>query len=199
MSYAFHFTVYILVYVDDIIITGCTTAVVQQIITKLSARLSLKDLCELNYFLGVEVLHKPNGLVLTQRKYIMNILQETHMEGSNGVPTPMSTSLTLSVVKDSRVIDQSGYHRLVGKLQYLSLTRPDISFTVNKLSQYLHCPQKHHWQAVKCLLRYLKQTASYGLYLARTKDSKPHMYSIADWAGDPSDRTSNWIHSLLWS
>lgn len=137
-----HYTVYILVYVDDIIITGRHIDIVQKVIKNLSVRFSLKDLGELNYFLGVEVLHKPNGLILTQTKYIKDLLKETHMEASNEVPTSMSTGQSLCITKDSPVVDQSEYRRVIGKLQYLAFTRPDISFTVNKLSQYMHSSQK---------------------------------------------------------
>lgn len=116
------------------------------------------------------------------------MLQETHIENRNGVHTPMTSSPPLSLDSGSPGTDATTYHRVLGKLQYLSFTRPDISFCVKKLSQFMHCPKQSHWQAVKRLLRYLKHTCSYGLFLTQNKDNKLFIYS--DWAGDPSDKCS---------
>ena len=86
--------------------------------------------------------------------------------------------------------DPTPYRRLVGGLQYLSLTRPDISFTVNKLSQFMYSPSETHWQALKRLLRYLKGTLSFGLHLCRRPSHRLYAFSDADWAGDRDDRKS---------
>lgn len=128
---------YILVYVDDIIITGCKLTNVQSIIQKLSARFSLKDLGPLSYFLGTEVTRKSDCLVLSQCKYIADMIRESHMQDSNGIQTLISTAPPLTITSGDPIVDHSEYRRIVGKLQYLSLTRPDISFAVNKLSQFI--------------------------------------------------------------
>ena len=164
--------------------------IIRQVITSLANRFSIKDLGHLHYFLGVEVLNNNDGIILSQSKYIMDILQDTQMHESKGVLTPMSSTLSLSLNDGTLPTDATEYRKTIGKLQYLSFTRPDISFSVNKLSQFMHAPTTAHWQAVKRLLRYLKQTMSYGLKITRQSSSGLYMYSDADWAGDINDRTS---------
>lgn len=86
--------------------------------------------------------------------------------------------------------DGTLYRRVIGKLHYLSFTRPDIAFTVNKLSQFMHNQRQSHWKAVKRLLRYLRHTCQYGIQISKAPDSRLVIYSDSDWAGDPNDRTS---------
>lgn len=188
--HSYDITVYILVYMDDIIITGSHTTAVRQVIQGLSSRFSLKDMGLLNYFLGVQVLSYHDGIILSQAKYIQDLLTETKMIDYNSVSTPMSPSLQLTMDNHAPLLDITSYRRLLGKLQYLSFTRPDLSFAVNKLSQFMHCPQQAHWQAVKHLLRYLKGTSMYGLKLDRRGNNCLLIYSDSDWGGDPSDRSS---------
>ncbi|KAH0706464.1 hypothetical protein KY289_011540 [Solanum tuberosum] len=187
--------IYVLVYVDDIIITGNQPHVIQFVINSLADRFSLKDLGSLNYFLGVDVKRVPNGLLLSQSKYILEILSELDMDNCKGVSTPMCSSVPLRVTDGSPPTDATRYRRTLGKLQYLSLTRHDISYAVNKLWQFMHTPTDEHWKSVKRVLRYLKETASSGLHIVRSSDSNLYMYTDADWAGDPNDiiSTSGYI------
>lgn len=112
------------------------------------------------------------------------------MAGSNGVHTPMASRSSLSLNSNCPEVDDTMYRRVLGKLQYLSFTRPDISFSVNKLLKFMHCPKQSHWQAIKRLLHYLKHTESYGLFIARTRDKKLFIYSDSDCAGDPLNKSS---------
>lgn len=112
------------------------------------------------------------------------------MHESKGVSTPMSSSCCLMLAQTGSHVDITAYHRILGKLQYLSFTRPDVSFAVNRLAQYMHCPQACHWQAVKRLLRYLKLTYSYGLKISKSSDHNLYVYSDSDWAGNVDDRMS---------
>jgi len=187
----------VLVYVHDIIITGNHPKVIKFFISSLAARFSLKDLGYLNYFLGVDVKHIPDGLILSQSKYILDILSELDMENCKGVSTPMCSTVPLRVADGSPHIDATRYRRTIGKLQYLSLTRPDISYTVNKLSQFMHVPTDEHWKVVKRVLRYLKETTSSGLHIIHSSDSNLYMYADADWAGDPNDRISTSSYILF--
>ena len=140
-------TLYLLVYVDDIIVTGNTPSSVDNLIRILSNKFSLKDLGTLNYFLGVEVLPSPDGIFLSQRKYIMDVLQKVGMDGTKGVSTPMSASVPLQRDGSTMFPSPTDYRALVGSLQYLSLTRPDVTYSVNKLSQFMHRPTSAHWIA----------------------------------------------------
>ncbi|XP_015169205.1 uncharacterized mitochondrial protein AtMg00810-like [Solanum tuberosum] len=190
-------TVYILVYVDDILITGNHPNLVAQVINSLASRFSLKNLGELNYFLGIEVKRVPNGIILSQSQYILEILSDVDMTDCKGVATPMCSSSPPKADDGSPPADETLYRRTLGKLQYLSFTRPDISFAVNKLSQFMHSPSLEHWKAVKRVLRYLKSTTTSCLEIRHHADWNLYMYDDADWAGDPSDRISTSGHMLV--
>ncbi|GAB2272659.1 hypothetical protein Dimus_038986 [Dionaea muscipula] len=146
--------IYLLVYVDDILITGSSTASITSFIQALASRFSLKDLGQLSYFLGVEATSTAAGLHLTQRKYISDLLVRLQMTDSKPVHTPLASTTVLQLHDGSSLADATLYRQTIGSLQYLSLTRPDISFAVNKLSQFMHCPSAAHWTAVKRVLRY---------------------------------------------
>ncbi|KAA8546477.1 hypothetical protein F0562_002784 [Nyssa sinensis] len=187
-------TMYLLVYVDDLILTGDNDAKVNQFIDILAQRFSIKDLGLLTYFLGVEVVPNQNGLLLPQRRYIMDLLTHTKMQDAKVVLTPIPTSPSLMLNSGSSLSNPTEYRQVVGSLQYLLITRPDIAFAVNKLSQYMHCPTTEHWSFVKRLLRYLVSTIDDGLQiypdssisLHAFSDSSLslHAFSDADWAGD---------------
>lgn len=126
--------IYILVYMDDIIITRINQTIIRQVNSSLSRLFPIKD----HYFLGIEVNRKAEELMLSQSQYIMDILRESNMQDSNGVTTPMSSSQVLSLHNGTTLADVKKYQKVLGKLQYLAFTRPDISYSANKLSQYLH-------------------------------------------------------------
>ena len=156
---------YLLVYVDDIIITGDDEHAVDLLVHTLAKRFSLKDLGSLTYFLGVEIQSHPRGLVLSQHRYIQDLLHRTNMSNSRPVATPLPPGPPPTLAMGKLLLDPSEYRATVGNLQYLSLTRPDVSFTVNKLSQFMHKPTEEHWRLVKCLLWYLSGTSTVGLLL----------------------------------
>ncbi|KAH9715498.1 hypothetical protein KPL71_021073 [Citrus sinensis] len=180
----------VLVYVDDIILTGSNPQLIQQVIQDMHHTFALKDLGDLNYFLGIEVVKSATGLYLSQAKYIADILAKHDMVYSSPVSTPMSTSQYLT--KDSGDIIQnvSQYRSIVGALQYVTLTRPDIAYSVNKLSQFLSNPHTSHWDACKWLLRYLKGTLHLGLHFHMTGALQLHCFTDSDWASDRDDRKS---------
>ncbi|GAU41870.1 hypothetical protein TSUD_366180 [Trifolium subterraneum] len=184
----------VLVYVDDIIITGNSLPKIQQLISKLNAEFALKQLGTLDYFLGIEVFHLSNGaLLLSQTKYIRDLLSKAHMTTANGMATPMVSSLKLSKVGSVPVDNPTLFRSIVGALQYVTLTRPEISYSVNKVCQFLSNPLDDHWKAVKRILRYLSGTLHHGLLLqAAPKDKLLTLigFSDADWASDPDDRRS---------
>lgn len=182
--------IYLLVYVDDIIITGSNATAVQRFIDLLGNRFSIKDLGDLTYFLGVEVTTTSTGLLLSQRKYITDLLARTNMIGAKSVTTPLATEPPLTILSGIALTDPSEYRTVVGSLQYLCLTRLDIAYAVNKLSQFMHRPTTVHWDAVKRLLRYLSGTTDHGLALHRHTSLSLHAFSDADWAGNKDDYTS---------
>ncbi|KAH9731198.1 retrovirus-related pol polyprotein from transposon RE1 [Citrus sinensis] len=180
----------ILVYVDDILITGSSEVYISEVISLLSSEFALKDLEDFNYFLGVEVTPSAEGLHLSQTKYVGDILRKAHMLESKGCNTPISVADKLQKDKGCSFTNPSLYRSIIGSLQYLTLTRPDIAFTVNKLSQFLAAPTSLHWQACKRVLRYLQSTTHFGLQFFKSGSPSFIAYSDADWGSDPDDRRS---------
>ncbi|GLT82336.1 hypothetical protein SLE2022_007230 [Rubroshorea leprosula] len=152
----------------------------------MGTRFSLKDLGPLSFFLGVEAIPTSAGLLLSQHQYIINLLHKYNMHEAKPVTTPLVVSPPLHLNSGSPLSDGSTYRRLLGSLQYLALTRPDLCFAVNKLSQFMHKPTDAHWQVAKRVLRYLRGTSFHGLLLRPQGALSLHAYSDADWAGDPS-------------
>jgi histone deacetylase 1/2 len=154
---------------------------------------ALKDLGPLHFFLGIEVKQTHDGLRLTQEKYAADILTKVGMIHCTSSPTPLSSSESLSLVQGDPLgpDDSTQYRSIVGALQYLTLTRPDISFSVNKFCQFLHAPTTSHWTAVKRILRYIKGTLKTGLTSRRSSSVLLSTFSYADWTGCPNDRKSS--------
>ncbi|GJY90073.1 retrovirus-related pol polyprotein from transposon TNT 1-94 [Tanacetum coccineum] len=126
---------YILVYVDDIIVTGNNKGTIDNIICQLGSAFALKDLGPLNYFLGIEIVPHVSGILLSQKKYILELLQSAGLSNCNPVSSPMVTSSSLSLDDNTAFSNPVKYRQVVGSLQYVTLSRPDIAFVVNKLVQ----------------------------------------------------------------
>ena len=184
--------IYMLVYVDDIVIAGSTPEAVDRLVRSLSDCFPIKDLGKLEYFLGLEASYNSWGMTLTQRKYALDLLHRVNMENCNATTTPLSTSERLA--RDTGTPlgadDSFRYHSVVCGLQYLTLTRPDISFAVNKVCQFLSQPTDVHWESVKRILRYVKGTLQTGLHIRKSPLSGISVFTDADWAGDVDDRHS---------
>uniref|UniRef100_A0A2N9H9G4 Reverse transcriptase Ty1/copia-type domain-containing protein n=1 Tax=Fagus sylvatica TaxID=28930 RepID=A0A2N9H9G4_FAGSY len=184
------YTMFILIYVDDIIITSSSSLAIDNLLSSLQHDFAVKNLGSLHYFLGIEVIRNTAGILLSQKRYILDILTRTHMLEAKPVSSPMASSTSLSAHEGEPFPDQTLFRSTVGALQYLSLTRPDIAFTVNKLSQFMHKPTLLHWQSVKRLLRYLKHTLTYDLQIFKSLCLDLQAFSDADWAGNKDDRRS---------
>jgi histone deacetylase 1/2 len=185
-------SIFVLVYVDDIIVASSSSKAVSMLLKKLQNDFALKDLGELHFFLGIEVKKVQNGLVLNKERYVRDILVRSGMNKCKAIDTPLSSSEKLSL-EDGNPLgpeDCARYRSMVGALQYLTLTRPDISFAVNKVCQFLHSPTTVHWSAVKRILRYVQGTLSLGLRFDKSKSMVVSAFSDADWAGCVDDRRS---------
>lgn len=181
---------YVLVYVDDIIVTGSSFHLVSACIHVLSTRFSLKQPVDLSYFLGIEVTRTAGGLYLMQRHYIIDLLAKVNMQEAHQVSTPLPTFPKFTLNSGTTLDSAREYRMVIGSLQYLSFTRPDIAYSVNRLSQFMHRPTDEHWKAAKRILRYLSGTLSHGVYIRKHSPSTLHAYSDADWAGDTDDFVS---------
>ncbi|GJU60549.1 putative RNA-directed DNA polymerase [Tanacetum coccineum] len=167
---------YILVYVDGIIITSNNKGTISNIICQLGSAFALKDLGLLNYFLGIEIVLHVSDILLSQKKYILELLQSAGLSNCNPVSSPMVTSSSLSLDDNTAFSNPVKYRQVVGSLQYVTLSRSDIVFAVNKVCQYMHASTENHWSAVKQILR--------------NPDTSLEAFSDADWTGDSDDRRS---------
>ncbi|GJR55946.1 uncharacterized mitochondrial protein-like protein [Tanacetum coccineum] len=128
----------------------------------LNDEFSIKDLGPLKYFLGIEVAKTRDGLVLSQRKYTLDILEDSGKLGCKPSAFPIEEGLKLDKGESESRVDASQYRRLIGRLLYLQSTRPDITYTVNILSQFVADPRNNHLEAANRVLGYLKATSGQG-------------------------------------
>ncbi|RVW85258.1 Retrovirus-related Pol polyprotein from transposon RE1 [Vitis vinifera] len=150
--------VILIVYVDDIVLTGDDCNELEKLKGKLAEEFEIKDLGALKYFLGMEFARSKEGIFVNQRKYVLDLLDETGMLGCKPAETPIELNVKLQPTKAKNVKDRDRYQRLVGRLIYLSHTRPDIAFSVSMVSQFMHVLGPEHFEAVYRILRYLKGT-----------------------------------------
>ena len=145
----------------------------------------MKDLGSANFFHGIELLKTTTDYFLSQSQYALSILRKLKMENAKHVSNPFSFSETTN---SHCSVDPTLYRSMVGDLQYLTITRPDISFAINCACQTMHNPSPLHWQRVKHLLRYLKGTISNSLFYSSQSKLSLEVFSDADWASSPLDR-----------
>jgi hypothetical protein len=179
----------LIVYVDDIVITGDDDKGIESLKKHLTKEFEVKDLGQLRYFLGIEVSRSSKGIYLSQRKYVLDLLSDTGMLGCRPALTPIEQNHRLTSAS-GQPVDREQYQRLVGRLIYLSHTRPDIAFAVSVVSQFMHDPKTHHMEAVNRIIRYLKGCPGRGLLYKSNGSLQVECYTDADWAGSLDDRRS---------
>jgi hypothetical protein len=157
--------IFLVVYVDDIVITEDDSGGIARLKQFLQQQFHTKDLGKLRYFLGIEVARSRTGINLSQRKYALDLLEETSLLGSRPVNVPMDPNKKLLKGEGELFEDLGKYRRLVEKLNFFTITRPDISYAVNVVSQFLEAPRVSHWEAVTRILRYLKRAPGLGYYI----------------------------------
>ncbi|CAA7408973.1 unnamed protein product [Spirodela intermedia] len=137
----------LLVYVDDIIITGNDEGEIKNLSNCLAQEFDVKTLGRLKYFLGIKVAHSSKGIFISQRKYITDLLTETGKSVCKPAKKPIDPNQKLCMTNEEISIDREMYQRLIGRLLYLTHTRPDISYVVSILSQFMHQPKECHLHA----------------------------------------------------
>jgi hypothetical protein len=180
----------LLVYVDDIILAGTSLSEFARIKNILDSQFKIKDLGSLKYFLGLEVAQSKEGITISQRKYCLDLLTDSGLLGSKPAATPLDPAVKLHNDGGKPYEDISSYRRLIGRLLYLTNTRPDISFAVQQLSQFLHKPTFAHYTAACRVIRYLKHNPGRGLLFPRHSELQLLGFSDADWAGCIETRRS---------
>ena len=184
-------TAYLLLYVDDMVLSASSDALLQDIIAKLQAEFAVKDMGPLHFFLGVDVRRRGSDFFLSQTKYAEELLDRAGMMNCKPAATPIDTNAKLSSTAGAAVRDPSEYRSIAGALQYLTITRSDIAYVVQQACLHMHDPRDSHLAIVKRILRYVRGTMTYGLYLRGTTSTPTIIaYSDADWAGCPDTRRS---------
>ena len=179
----------LVVYVDDIVITGSDMASISSLKSFLHGQFHTKDLRMLKYFLGIEVMRSKHEIFLFQRKYVLDLLFETGKLGAKPCSFPMEQSLHLTR-EDKLFGDPDRYRRLVGKLNYLIITRPNIAHSVGVVSQYMFFPIVDHWAVVEQILCYLKGVPGCGILYSNHGHNRNECFRDADWAGFKENRRS---------
>ncbi|XP_019160464.1 PREDICTED: uncharacterized protein LOC109157036 [Ipomoea nil] len=143
---------------------GNDTKLVTDLLRRLSTTFKIRDLGTSSFFLGIETVTTDTGLILSQRRYMKDLLGRAGMTDCKPLATP--AAVTKAVTPSEELFDNpTQYRRIVGALQYVTITRPDLSYAVNRLCQFMHSPTVDHWALVKRVLRYIKGTLDYGLCL----------------------------------
>ena len=179
-----------LIYVDDLILTGNDSTMMSKFKVYLNECFKMKDLGRAKYFLGIEIARGPEGMFLSQRKYALDIVAEAGMLGCKPVSTPMEQNHKLLSDKGAFYTNPARFRRFVGKLVYLSITRPELSYAIHVLSQVMHKPREAHWDAVVRVMRYLKGCPGQGIMLNAASDLRLRIFCDADWAACPNTRRS---------
>ncbi|XP_066384529.1 uncharacterized mitochondrial protein AtMg00810-like [Miscanthus floridulus] len=183
-------TAYLLLYVDDMILSASTTALLQHIITWLHDAFAVKDMGPVRHFLGINVQRTPTGFFLSQSSYVEDLLERAGMANCKPVDTPADAKPKTSAADGKLIDDVTTYRSITGALQYLTITRPDIAYAMQQVCLHMHAPRDVHQTMLKRILWYIKGTTTLGVQLRTASTPTITAYSDADWAGCPDTRRS---------
>ncbi|XP_028123292.1 uncharacterized protein LOC114320328 [Camellia sinensis] len=179
----------LLVYVDDILLIGSSSLLLQELIGQMHVALAMKELGNISYFLGVSIQTMGANYFLFQQKYASEILLKVGMTSCEPCNSPISVKPAVTLVSSLRFAQPQLYRSLVGALQYLTITRTDLSLAVNQACQHMHDPTNGNFSIVKRILRFVKGSLSYGLTFSPSS-FELQAFSDSNWAGDHLDRRS---------
>jgi hypothetical protein len=182
--------VYLLLYVDDIILTASSTELLRRTIFALQQKFAMKDLGLLHHFLGITVERRVDGLFLHQRTYTLDIFKHAIMADCKPCMTLVDLQVKLAGDSVPPVADVYQFQSITGALQYLTFTRPDIAYTIQRICLHMHDPRELHLTVMKRILHYLQGTPDYSILLHRSSGSDLIIYTDADWAGCPDTHGS---------
>ena len=184
-----HFTT-ILVYVDDIVVAGNSLMEIHNVKALLDKQFKIKDLGNLRYFLGFEIARSTKGIFMNQRKYTLELLEDTGFLAAKPSAIPIDPTLKLTPEDSDLLADPTVYRRLIGRLIYLTNTRSDISYVVQHLSQFVSKPCTSHYQAALKILKFLKSSPATGILFSASSSLTLCAFADSDWARCPTSRKS---------
>ncbi|XP_040987793.1 uncharacterized mitochondrial protein AtMg00810-like [Juglans microcarpa x Juglans regia] len=180
----------LLVYVNDIVVASNSLDSISSLKTFLNHHFKIKDLGQLRYFLSIEVAKSPTGIHICQRKYTLDILADAGHLASKPYKIPMDQNHRVSKTTGSPLSDPTPYRQLIGRLLYLTLTRPNINYLTQVLNQFMDAPTNVHLAVAHKILRYLKTAPGQGIFLFSTSFIHLKGYCDSDWASCPDTRKS---------
>ncbi|KAJ9564628.1 hypothetical protein OSB04_000594 [Centaurea solstitialis] len=178
------------IYVDDIIFGSTNSGMCTWFSDLMTTRFEMSMLRELSFFLGLQVIQKPDGILINQSKYIGDLLKRFHMATSSVAKTPMASGTLIGADPKGKPVDQKTYRAIIGSLLYLTASRPDIMFATCFCARFQANPKESHMMAVKRILRYLKGTPNRGLWYPKESGFELVAFSDADHGGCQLDRKS---------
>ena len=184
-------------YVDDILIFGSNLHVIEDVKSFLSRNFDMKDLGPVDVILGIKLIKKDDGIVLTQSHYVEKLLKKFNYFDVNPVSTPYDPAVKLKKNTDEGV-SQHKYAQIIGSLLHLSnFSRPDIAYAVGRLGRYTHNPNESHWSALERVFKYLKGTIDYGIHYSNFP-AVIEGFSDANWISDSDETksTSGYVFTL---
>ncbi|XP_071729182.1 uncharacterized mitochondrial protein AtMg00810-like [Rutidosis leptorrhynchoides] len=178
------------IYVDDIILGSTNQKHCDRFAALMSKHFKMRMMGTLQFFLGLQVRQLPSGIFINQSKYILDILKKFELESRQSIGIPMETHTKLNADLNGKSVNSTKYHSMIGSLMYLTSSRPDIMFATYLCTRYQSNPKESHYQAVKCIFRYLKGTVNLGLWYPKDTWFELVAYSDADHGGCKLDRKS---------
>nr|XP_016457830.1 PREDICTED: uncharacterized mitochondrial protein AtMg00810-like [Nicotiana tabacum] len=183
-------SVYVVVYVDDVLLTGTDQEEIAQLKVFLHEQFKIKDLGQLHYFLGLEIMYKDDGVIISQRKFVLDLLKEYNCLDYKPCSSPLDPTIKLKAREGTIPQDPTYYRKQVGKLNFLTNTRLDIAYSVQHLSQFIQEPREPNLKAAFHLLRYLRNDPTLGIFMSNNGDHTVKAYCDFDWAACPDSRRS---------
>lgn len=178
-------------YVDDLIFTGNDKVLCDDFKNSMMLEFEMSDLGKMKHFLGVEVKQSPEGIFICQRRYAREVLTRFGMDESNSVKNPIVPGMKLHKDETGAKVDETVFKQMVGSLMYLTVTRPDLMYSVCLISRFMTSPRESHWLVVKRILRYIRGTTELGVFYKKGENKMELMaYTDSDYAGDLDGRRS---------
>ncbi|XP_019258791.1 PREDICTED: uncharacterized protein LOC109237004 [Nicotiana attenuata] len=173
-----------------VILTGTNKEEIEELKAFLHENFKTKDLGKFHYFLGPEIFYKADGVVISQRKFVLDLLKEYNCMDYSSLASPLDSIVKLKAKEGTTLTDPTYYRKLVGKLNFLTNTRIDIAYSVQYLSQLMQDPREPYLKAAFHLLRYLKGDLSMGIFMSHDPNCNIRAYCYSDWAVCPDSRKS---------